>query len=60
MLHGPLHRAVEGRLIIFNRIPDRQATGDVGPIGRIPEEELTAECEQFLGGLLKSYHRKAA
>jgi len=26
----------------------------------MPNEDLTVECDQFLGGLLNSYYRKAA
>jgi hypothetical protein len=29
-------------------------------VSRLPEDELRVECEQFLGGLLNSYQRKAA
>jgi putative transposase len=53
------HRPHQG---IANRIPDRHATGDV-PVEqahRTPPRELTVEREQFLGGLLNSYYRKAA
>ena len=51
------HRPHQG---IGNRIPDRQAGGDVEQIGGISEKELAVACEQFLGGLLNSYSRKAA
>ena len=47
---------------IGNRIPDRQATGDL-PLDQgcmASGQELEVECEQFLGGLPKSYSRKAA
>ena len=53
------HRPHQG---IGNHIPDEQATGEEpqDQAGRTPEGELTVECEQFLGGLLNSYYRKAA
>jgi hypothetical protein len=51
------HRPHQG---IGNRIPDRQAGGDVEQIGGTSEKELAVACEQFLGGLLNSYSRKAA
>ena len=50
------HRPHQG---IGNRVPARLHAGEVipattdGPVGKV-------ECEQFLGGLLKSYHRAAA
>ena len=53
------HRPHQG---IGNHIPDEQATEEEpqDQAGRTPEGELTVECEQFMGGLLKSYSRKAA
>ena len=51
------HRPHQG---IDNRIPQRQATGDPDQPRDLPDEQLTVECEQFLGGLLNSYCRKAA
>ena len=53
------HRPHQG---IGNHIPDEQATGEElqDQAGRTLEGELTVECEQFLGGLLNSYYRKAA
>ncbi|NQT51792.1 hypothetical protein HQ576_07075 [bacterium] len=50
------HRPHQG---IGNRVPARVRAGEVipattdGPVGKV-------ECEEFLGGLLKSYHRAAA
>ena len=50
------HRPHQG---IGNRVPARVHAGEVipsttdGPVGKV-------ECEEFLGGLLKSYHRTAA
>ena len=50
------HRPHQG---IGNRVPARLHAGEVipattdGPVGKV-------ECEEFLGGLLKSYHRAAA
>jgi putative transposase len=51
------HRPHQG---ISNRIPDRQANGDAVHTGGRPERALAVEREQFLGGLLNSYQRKAA
>ena len=52
------HRPHQG---IANRIPERQTDGmPLEQVSRLPEDELRVECEQFLGGLLNSYHRKAA
>ena len=53
------HRPHQG---IGNRIPERQADGAV-PLDQahgIRDRGLAVECEQFLGGLLNSYYRKAA
>jgi len=52
------HRPHQG---IDNRIPERRAiemSGDCA--GAITDGHLVVECEQFLGGLLNSYYRKAA
>ena len=51
------HRPHQG---IGNRIPARQAPGGLTQPRDLPDEDLTVECEQFLGGLLNSYYRKAA
>jgi len=53
------HRPHQG---IQNRIPNRRATGKTlqDRADPIPYGELAVECEQFLGGLLNSYYRKAA
>jgi hypothetical protein len=51
------HRPHQG---IGNQIPDREAAGGVEQVGRASEGELTVAREQFLGGLLNSYYRKAA
>jgi putative transposase len=51
------HRPHQG---IGNRIPERLRGGESDQTRDLPQEELTVECEQFLGGLLNSYHRKAA
>jgi len=53
------HRPRQG---IANRIPDRQGSGEatLGQTFTAAGQELEVECEQFLGGLLKSYSRKAA
>ena len=47
---------------IDNRIPERRTTGEMSwdHTQAMPDEDLTVECEQFLGGLLNSYYRKAA
>jgi hypothetical protein len=42
-----------------NQIPDQHATEEDHAC-LTPEGELTVACKQFLGGLLKSYSRKAA
>lgn len=44
------------------RLPEREAEGAV-PLNQahgIRDRELMVECEQFLGGLLNPYYRKAA
>jgi len=51
------HRPHQG---ISNQIPDRQAGGDAARPGKMLERKLVVECQQFLGGLLNSYYRKAA
>jgi putative transposase len=53
------HRPHQG---IANLIPDRQGRGamTLGQAVAAPDHELEVECQQFLGGLLKSYSRKAA
>jgi len=53
------HRPHQG---IGNRIPERRTTGEMSRVctEAMPDEDLTVECEQFLGGLLNSYYRKAA
>jgi hypothetical protein len=53
------HRPHQG---IDNRIPERRATGEMPRDGvdAMTDENLAVECEQFLGGLLNSYYRKAA
>ncbi len=51
------HRPHQG---IGNRIPERQAAGAPDRPRDLPEGEVTVECEQFLGGLLNFYYRKAA
>jgi len=53
------HRPHQG---IANRVPDRRATGEMLPdcADGMPDAELAVECDQFLGGLLNSYYRKAA
>ena len=53
------HRPHQG---IGNRIPERQARAELPRDGAavMAEGELVVECEQFLGGLLNSYYRKAA
>jgi hypothetical protein len=47
---------------IGNRVPERRVTGEMlrGHADQTADEELAVECEQFLGGLLNSYYRKAA
>ena len=51
------HRPHQG---IGNLIPDRQREVTLGQRLTVPDHEVEVECEQFLGGLLKSYSRKAA
>jgi putative transposase len=53
------HRPHQG---IANRIPDRQGSVDatVSQTLTLPAHGPEVDCEQFLGGLLKSYSRKAA
>jgi hypothetical protein len=53
------HRPHQG---IDNRVPEGRATGEIPPdcAQAMPDEHLTVECDQFLGGLLNSYYRKAA
>ncbi|MCJ7752522.1 MAG: integrase core domain-containing protein [Armatimonadetes bacterium] len=51
------HRPHQG---IDNRIPARQSGGHVAHVERSSKGQLAVECEQFLGGLLNSYYRKAA
>jgi hypothetical protein len=51
------HRPHQG---IGNRIPERLRGGESDQTRHLPQAELTVECEQFLGGLLNSYYRKAA
>jgi len=51
------HRPHQG---IANRIPGRQSARELNHTCDLPEGKLTVECEQFLGGLLNSYYRKAA
>jgi hypothetical protein len=53
------HRPHQG---INNRIPERRAAGGVPRDGaeQMSNGDLVVECEQFLGGLLNSYYRKAA
>ena len=53
------HRPHQG---IENQIPDRerQAAGEPDQLHDLAEGKLRVECEQFLGGLLNSYYRKAA
>jgi putative transposase len=53
------HRPHQG---IANRIPDRQASlpAPLDPTGGVSDPALRIECQQFLGGLLNSYQRKAA
>ena len=53
------HRPHQG---IANRIPEHRATGETSRdyVEQISDGDLAVECEQFLGGLLNSYYRKAA
>jgi hypothetical protein len=51
------HRPHQG---IGNQIPDRPRVGEPDLSRELPETGLAVECEQFLGGLLNSYYRKAA
>jgi len=69
---GSLHRALSAYRSFFNghrphqgignQIPDRQAAAERGPdpVGDLNNPKLSVGCEQLLGGLLNSYHRKAA
>ena len=43
-------------------MPERPVAGEIlrGHADQLPEGKLAVECEQFLGGLLNSYCRKAA
>jgi hypothetical protein len=53
------HRPHQG---IANRMPERRATGEMSRdcTEAMTDGDLAVECEQFLGGLLNSYYRKAA
>lgn len=51
------HRPHQG---IDNQIPDSQAGGEPSQPGERARKALAVECQQFLGGLLNSYYRKAA
>jgi len=53
------HRPHQG---IDNRIPERRAAGEMSRdcAGAMTDGDLAVEREQFLGGLLNSYYRKAA
>jgi hypothetical protein len=53
------HRPHQG---IDNRMPERRTTGGMSRhcAGTMTEGDLAVECQQFLGGLLNSYYRKAA
>jgi len=53
------HRPHQG---IGNQIPERRTTREMPRdyTEAMPDEDLPVECEQFLGGLLNSYYRKAA
>jgi hypothetical protein len=51
------HRPHQG---IGNRIPEREAAREATQCGGRSEATLAVECEQFLGGLLNSYYRRAA
>jgi hypothetical protein len=53
------HRPHQG---IDNQVPERPVAGEIlrGHADQLPEGKLAVECEQFLGGLLNSYCRKAA
>lgn len=53
------HRPHQG---IGNRIPGRRASEEMSRdcAGAMTDGDLTVECQQFLGGLLNSYYRKAA
>jgi putative transposase len=69
---GSLHRALRTYVGFFNghrphqgidnRIPERRVADEMlrGHADQPPEGKLAVECEQFLGGLLNSYYRKAA
>ena len=72
VLHYDLARDLRGRrqgascceelleVARVSAVPARPATGEQNQPRERPVENLTAECEQFLGGLLKSYSRRAA
>jgi hypothetical protein len=51
------HRPHQG---IENQIPEREAVGKIECSSEASQGKSTVECEQFLGGLLNSYYRKAA
>jgi hypothetical protein len=53
------HRPHQG---MANRMPERPAAGAMPRdcAGAITDGDLVVGCEQFLGGLLNSYYRKAA
>ena len=51
------HRPHQG---IANRIPHHHAGSDTEQTGRAAEDGRLVECQPFLGGLLKSYSRRAA
>ena len=53
------HRPHQG---IGNRIPERRAAGEMSRhcADAMTGGALAVECQQFLGGLLNSYYRKAA
>jgi putative transposase len=53
------HRPHQG---IANRIPERRAAAGMPRdcADQMSDDDLVVECEQFLGGLLNSYYRKAA
>jgi len=55
----PYHRPHQG---IDNQVPERRATGEMSRdcTEAMPDEDLGVECDQFLGGLVNSYYRKAA
>ena len=49
----PPHQGIGNRVPCRGRTGQTEHAGSVGAVGK-------AECEEFLGGLLKSYHRAAA